>query len=421
MATKQEVEAAYLLLLGRPPEDGAVDYWLNSNLSTTDILKNFLSSDEFRINKLPQLIKSGFSSSSLEPVATSATSSKINKSMCAAVHLGIRDVGLIEMEKPVAIPGTMVIKIGAVGICGSDLSVYRTAAHKINTPRGHEYSGVVVDVGDDVQNIQVGQRVTVDIFLESACGECKFCRSGYSLHCKRRKHLTEGGFAEYVRVNASAGFILPENVDDALGALTEPLAVAVHAIRKMNISPGMSGVVIGAGTIGLMALAAAIDAGASRMYVVARYPFQAEAAISLGAIAILENDHSKALNEVFSTNQYGVDFAIEAVGGRATTLNEACEFVRPLGSVCVLGAFESEFEGLQPFIPLIREINVLFSNCYGYLNGKHDFEVAIDLLSRKGESLRKLITHEYSLANISEAFRVAEDKKSGAVKVQIRP
>lgn len=421
MVSKQEVEAAYWLVLGRRAEEGDVAHWMTHADNTLDLLGKFLAAEEFRHHRLPQLINSGFALASHQSAENDRSATPPPPSMRAAIHAGIRSVGLVELERPSAVAGTIVVKIGAAGICGSDLAVYRTVDQKMTLPRGHEYSGVVVEKGDDVDSVAIGQRVTVDIFLESACGKCVFCRKGYPRHCTMRGRVTEGGFAEYVRVNAAAAFPLPDSVDDALGALTEPLAVAVHVVRKMAISRGMSGVVIGAGTIGLMAVAAAVDAGAERVYVVARHPFQAEAALALGATDILPAGHADALATVLAESKYGVDFAIEAVGDRAATLDEACHYVRPLGTVGVLGAFASGYSGLQPFVPSVKEQNIVFSNCYGYLNGIHDFEVAIELLSRKGGAIRKSITHAFALSEISAAFRVADNKDFKSIKVQVKP
>lgn len=422
MVTRQDVESAYTLLLGRPAEAGAAEHWMTSANSTAELVRGLMGSDEFRVNRLPELIDAGLPFLSLAPVEAPLTPTFSGQSMQAAVQAGIRQINVVEINRPEALPGTVVIKVGAAGICGTDLSGYRKDASKHSVPHGHEYAGVIVEVGDGVSRSRIGRRVTADSFLNAMCGVCEFCRGGHPFHCINKAHpLTTGGFAEYVRTKNSATFDLPDSIDDALGALVEPLAVGIHAVRKLDVRPGMTGVVIGAGTIGLGAVAAALDAGAKRVFVVAKHAFQGEIAKAIGGEAILPGGSDEALSWVMKNTRLGVDFAIEAVGGNQPTLDLASQFVRPLGSVGIVGAFDPGFRGIEAFTPLRKELTLKFSNCYGYLDGKHDFEVAIDLLARKGDQLRKLITHQFQIGDAPEAFQTAEDKHSGAVKVQIRP
>lgn len=342
--------------------------------------------------------------------------------MLAAIHLGIREIDVVKINRPEALPGTVVIKVGAAGICGTDLHSYRKDASKHDRPHGHEYAGVIVEVGEGVPSARIGQRVTADSFVNAMCGTCEYCVSGQPFHCiNKALPFRSGGFAEYVRVKDSATFNLPDSIDDSLGALVEPLAVGIHAVRRVGVKPGMTGVVIGAGAIGLSAAAAAIDAGAEHVFVVAKHAFQGEIAKAIGAEDALPVDLGAAINRVLQANPYGADFVIEAVGGTQPTIDQACRFVRPLGTVGIAGGFDPGFKGVEVFPPLTKELTFQFSNCYGYLDEKHDFEIAIDLLVRKGEQLRKLITHEFPISDAARAFATADDKSSGALKVQIRP
>ncbi|AVF37356.1 zinc-dependent alcohol dehydrogenase [Rahnella sikkimica] len=340
--------------------------------------------------------------------------------MKAAFRHGLRNVVLRDIDIPEVKSDTILIKINMVGICGTDVSSFKKYPESFS-PDGHEYSGTVIQVGSDVTNIKVGQRVTADVFLNSMCGACEFCKRGLPFHCTSKGNITTGGFAEYVLVKASASFVLPDSVDDTLGALVEPLAVAVHAVRKMQISPGSTGVIIGGGAIGLCALIAALDAGADKVYVVAKHSAQIKLALELGATDVLSTDDNEAVEKLMQKTNLGVDFAIEAVGGTASTMDSASKLVRSLGVIGVLGAFDSGYKGYDLFNSLMKEHKVCFSNCYGYLDGKHDFEVAIDILSRRGNLLRKLVTHVMSIDKIQDAFLIAEDKSTGSVKVHLVP
>lgn len=422
MVTRQDVESAYLLLLGRPAEAGAIEHWVANSLGTLDLVAGILGSDEFCKSRLPHLIDAGLSFSLLIPKNDSPMPLDSGAPMKAAIHLGIRQMEVVEVNRPEPLPGTVVIKVGAAGICGTDLHAYRKDESRHDRPHGHEYSGVIIEVGEGVSRDRIGQRVTADSFLNAMCGKCEFCVGGHPFHCTHKAlPFRSGGFAEYVRVKDLATFNLPSSLDDALGALVEPLAVGVHAVRRIGVKPGMTGVVIGAGAIGLGAVAAALDAGAARVFVVAKHPFQGELAKAIGAEDMLPADLGAALNQVKQVNPRGADFAIEAVGGSQPTIDLACRFVRPLGSVGIVGAFDPGYRGVETYSPLVKELTLQFSNCYGYLDGKHDFEIAIDILARKGEKLRKLITHEFPMSDAARAFQVADDKLSGAVKVLIRP
>ncbi|MBC8750404.1 MULTISPECIES: zinc-dependent alcohol dehydrogenase [Paraburkholderia] len=342
-------------------------------------------------------------------------------SMRAGLQDGLRTMKVGRIPVPELLPGTVIVKVASVGICGSDLHAYRNVDVHQSFPNGHELSGTVVEIGEGVTSVRIGQRVTLDMVMGTACGKCEYCKLGTPIHCRAREFPFGGGFAEYVRSKEAGVFPLPDAVDDQLGAIVEPVAVGIHGCRKMPIARGSVGVVIGAGTIGLAALAAALDAGSDKVYVVARHAAQARAALAMGATAILPADRAEALAIVEqATGGLGAHYAIEAVGGTADTFDFACQFVRPLGHVCVLGAFDHGFKNIEIIKPHIKELTIHLPNCYGYIDGQHDFALAIDLLARKGDTLRAMITHELSLDDVDEAFRLASDKSSHSIKVQMR-
>lgn len=345
-------------------------------------------------------------------------------SMKASLQSGVRQIDLVRLETPRATPGTVVVKVAATGICGSDLHFYRARSEPQITPMGHETTGVLHELGESVANLFLGQRVVIDMVAGTACGVCSYCRMGYAIHCTGERVPFGGGLAEFVRTKAAGIFPLPDAVDDALGTLVEPLAVGVHAVRRMRVEPGMVGVIVGAGTIGLTALAAAISAGSEKVYVVAKHPFQAEAALALGASGILPPDPSDMVAALAAANGgSGADYAIETVGGTGDTLDLAARLVRPLGMVGVLGAFRDDFRPLTLIPPHIKEITFHLPNCYSVIDGKHDFQVAIELLAQKsfGAKLARLITHQLSLDEVAAAFRIADDKSSRSIKVLVLP
>jgi L-iditol 2-dehydrogenase len=357
----------------------------------------------------------------MNKVTVAETITTLGGASVGVVQQGREDVVVQSYRIPPLAAEDVLLEVSVAGICGTDLHQYRGSSTTHNFPDGHEYAGVVVALGKEVRSLCLGQRVVVDPFLSSACGACENCLAGLAFHCRNRTHLIGvGGFGQYVVARAKGCFPLPDAVDDTLGALVEPLAVATHAIRMLKNIQGKSGVVIGAGTVGLCALAAALAAGAKEVYVVAKYPAQRDIALKMGASGVI-SANSIINNESFEEQcRKDFDFAIEAVGGTAKTLDIAAEFLKPQGEIVVLGAFEPGFSGAETYKYLVKEITIRHSNCYGVQDGKHDFDVAIAHLARSGDALKYMVSHEFSLECAAEAFQMANNKQRGVFKVQIR-
>lgn len=326
---------------------------------------------------------------------------------------------LREDASPTAGPGEAVVKVRSCGICGSDLHFFQGEFPPPRVCPGHEISGEVVEVGAG-GNVRPGDRVAIEPLV--VCRECAYCRTGdYQLCVKFRLAGTTvaGGFAEYIRMPAYALFPLPAHLDFEIGALTEPLAVAVHAMRLANVRLGDRVVVLGAGTIGLLSVAAARGAGAAEVWITARHPQQRSAAEALGATRVfMGEDAAGVLADV--ARQQPVDAIIETVGGTADTINQALTLVRPGGWVAVLGVFTGR-PALNALLLLVKEIRLVGSLTYGRPGPRADFDVALQLLAEQPERFRRLITHRFPLDQITRAFETAADKRSGAIKVAIQP
>lgn len=325
---------------------------------------------------------------------------------------------LRDIEQPTAGPGEVVIRVRSCGICGSDLHFFHGDFPPPSVCPGHEISGEVVDVGAS-SHVRPGDRVAIEPLV--VCRECSYCRTGDYQLCEKFRlagTTVDGGFAEYLRVPSYALFPLPANVDFEVGALTEPLAVAVHAVRLANVRLGHRVVVLGAGTIGLLTVAAARASGAADVWITARHPQQCASAEALGATRVFMGDAAGALADL--ARQRPVDAVIETVGGTAETINQALMLVRPGGWVAVLGVFTGR-PSLNALLLLVKEIRIVGSLTYGRPGPRADFDVALQLLSDHPERFRQLITHRFPLAEITRGFETAGDKRSGSIKVAIRP
>lgn len=233
--------------------------------------------------------------------------------------------------------------------------------------------------------------------------------------------MGNGGFAEYISRPAVACFPMPDSLSWEEGALVEPLAVSVHALRRGQLTGGETVAVLGSGNIGLTAVAAARAMGAGKIFVTARHQHQVAMAKRLGADWVFSPDEiglKETLKDV--TDGKGADLTIETVGGRNdTTLKLALEVTRMQGRVVVLGIFHVPIT-LDYLQPLLNEQSIIFSMCYSVINGRHDYESAIELMASGRVELEQIVTHRFPLEDIQTAFDIAYKKNTGSIKVQIR-
>lgn len=334
-----------------------------------------------------------------------------------AVCVRAPSAGRIELvESPQRDPGRGCVKIRVrrCGICGSDLHFFVGRQAPPTVCPGHEFSGEIAALGADAHGWHEGDRVAVEPLTR--CGRCARCRAGnyhlcssvglYGIH-------RDGAMASEIVVPTYTLFALPKEVDFALGALTEPLAVGVHALRLAPVSKGSRVLVLGAGTIGLLCAVAARHLGADHVAISARHPQQREAASRLGVDQVVNPD---AVRD--SSPQ--PDVVIETVGGNATTVADAVAAVGYAGSVVVVGLFETRLE-FDPLTMMMKEVRMISSMVYNSTDDQADFRIALDILSARSQDLRPLITHEFPLEQAQRAFETAADKTSGALKVMLEP
>ncbi|MEX2247072.1 MAG: alcohol dehydrogenase catalytic domain-containing protein [Dehalococcoidia bacterium] len=340
--------------------------------------------------------------------------------MKAATIAGKRAFEIKDVDPPRPAPGEALIRVRNVGVCGSDLHFYRG---EFPVPPGfilgHECAGEVAALGEGVDGFAPGDRVALELF--DVCLRCVQCRSGNYHLCPSRKANglnIPGGLREYMAVPSYALYRLPGEVDCELGALCEPLAVGVHGLRLVDLRFGDRVAVLGAGTIGLLAVAAARAMGATYVAATARHPHQKEMARQLGADAVFDatNEGIGQMNAALG----GADVVVETVGGHADTLQHALTLVAPGGRISILGAFTQPVQ-IHPIMFFLKEPTLRGSNCYGRPGRASDYELAIEIMRREATSLRRLITHRFPLEDVAEAYAAADDKSSGAIKVQITP
>ena len=288
-----------------------------------------------------------------------------------------------------------VISVRSAGICGSDFDYIRLGSQFV---LGHELAGITGD----------GRPVAVEAVF--GCGRCDQCQAGTYNRCRivgeRIPGLTvDGGMAECFAVPASALVPLPPGLDVADGALVEPAAVAWHGARIGGVGPGHRVAVVGGGSIGLLGVAAARAQGADEVALVARHLHQAEAGERLGADPGRRGEHEVVL------------VAASTEGALAT----AVDLAAPGGTIVVLGVFAGVLP--VPFLPaFIKEVRVVGSLAYCRdTDAGRDVDAAAAMLAAQPRIADALITHRFPIEDAAEAFRVASDRRSGAIKVVVEP
>jgi threonine dehydrogenase-like Zn-dependent dehydrogenase len=327
-----------------------------------------------------------------------------------------------DLKMPARFPGSAVVRVRRTGICGSDLHMNNERKERQKVPSGHEVAGEIVELPAGPGSLKVGDRVAIETIGEGrACLSCWYCRMGQYRHCMARVDDTGGGFAEYMTRRPAGLHRLADGMDWADGALVEPLAVSVHAVRWGGMRPGETVAVVGAATIGLAAILAARHLGAGRIIASARYRQQADAARRMGADEVVGSEPGELEDAArAATDGRGADVVFETIGGTTmATLEQSVAAVRPQGRIVVIGGFRNPmpFDFLSP---MLKEASFLLASCYGIVDGRHDYEVAVDLLASGKSPFRDIVTHTFPLDRIGEAFAAAYDKTSGSLKVHVQ-
>ena len=342
--------------------------------------------------------------------------------MKAAVFRGVQDMQVEDVEAPKADAGDVIVAVTQCGICGSDLHTYLHGSFvEPGQVMGHEFVGEVVETGDAVKGIAVGDRVTASPL--QPCNECARCAEGRYNLCGKAwtqgiAYGKPGAFAELVRIpGAISGqniFPLGDDVSDDAGALTEPLAVAVHAVKLAEPVAGATAVVLGLGTIGQQVVQALRAAGAGRVIGVDISQLRLEAAGTLGAEAL---DGSAGLEGVLASalsDGEEIDMVFECSGVPALA-NTALEQVRAGGTIVVLALYDDPVT-FNPTVLVQKEIRLQGSIAY---TGE-DFADAVELLRSGKAQATPLITQRAALDDIGEAFEV-QLQKDRSLKVVVIP
>jgi threonine dehydrogenase-like Zn-dependent dehydrogenase len=310
-----------------------------------------------------------------------------------AVRRTANGVTVIEVPEPDAAGQTLTVS--AAGICGSDLHLVELGPLPFTL--GHEFAGVLDD----------GTPVAVD--PGTPCGVCDQCRGGAHHRCRTGSERTlgvavDGGMAERIVVREGAVIPLPVGLNPVDACLVEPLGVAVHGLRIADVTAATRVAVVGAGAIGLAAVAAARGVGCADVGLVARHTHQQVAGERLGATIVGDGEY---------------DVVVEAAGTE-TALATAAGLCQPGGEVLFLSTHWQPVP-VPGIVALMKELTFRWSYTYGTHPGGRDLDDAAALLARDPEIAATLVTHRFPLDEAPAAFRVAADRGRGAIKVVLEP
>lgn len=336
--------------------------------------------------------------------------------MKTAVLTKKRKIVIGKTETPRPKLEEVLIQTKAVGICGTDLSIYKGEFPQIKLPMvmGHEAAGLIVKLGSSVDSFSEGERVVVDPGL--SCGKCWFCRRGSYYQCENLRIIgvdaDKGAFAEYFTAPALNCYRLPHEMSWEEAALVDTLACSLHS---MNLLPGEWGevvAVLGPGPGGLCFLQLAKLKGACKVILTGTRSERLSLGKKLGADIVInikeENDVVKEIRK--QTNGRGVDLTIVACGA-SQAVRDAISMTRRGGRIMIYGVFAKPVDMIDVEAIMMKELTI-----YGSAGASWAYDAAISLISSKRVKVRSMITHRFKLEDLEKALRIVEERKQGYIK-----
>lgn len=308
------------------------------------------------------------------------------------------------------------LKIKFIGVCGSDIHVNQGKHPYTDYPvvQGHEVSAEVVEIGAEVTNVRVGDKVTVQ--PQVICGKCYPCTHGVYNNCENLKVMgfqTTGMASEYFVVDASKVLLLPSDMSWELGALIEPLAVAVHAVRRAGDIADKKILVLGGGPIGNLVAQTAMAMGADSVLISELSEYRLEVAKKCGIKTVnsKNGDLLKAILDNFGSDK--ADYIFECVGVNATT-GQAIEYARKGSTIVVVGVF-ADLGHIN--MGLIQDHELTFKGSAMYR--EEDYTKAIELVDNGLININILITNRVKFLNYMDAYDLVDEKRDKVMKVMI--
>jgi (R,R)-butanediol dehydrogenase / meso-butanediol dehydrogenase / diacetyl reductase len=352
--------------------------------------------------------------------------------MKAAVFYGQKDVRLDDVPEPEVRSGSVKVKVDWCGICGTDLHEYLAgpifippegSPHPITGETlpltlGHEFAGEVVEVGDDSADVRAGDHVAIEPVFR--CGECAACRRGATNLCEKLGFYGlmggGGGMSEFAVVPSYMLHRLPEGLTTEQGALVEPIAVGLRAVRRAGFEEGQSALVFGGGPIGAVTVQCLKAAGAGQILVAEVAEARKEKALQIGADAVIDPTEEDVVARVRElTDGEGAEHSFDAAGIQQT-LQTALHATRKGGTVTIISIWEGPVQ-INPNDIVLSELDVRGTICYT----PQDFADTIAMLRDGRIETEGIITERIPLSDVVEqGFEELVDHKDRHVKILVR-
>ena len=337
---------------------------------------------------------------------------------------GIDDYKYVDIDTPEPKDNEVLVNVKACGICGSDIPrAYRDGAHNMPLIIGHEFAGKVVEAGNSVPKEWMNKKV--GIFPLIPCKECVACKQKKYEMCRDYSYLgsrTNGGFAEYVSVPEWNLIELPDSISYEEAAMLEPMAVAVHAMRRAGLKQDDTVVVIGLGTIGMLLTMFLMEAGVKNILTVGNKEYQKHKVLTLG---IPEANYCDTKREDVSewikskTDNKGANVVFECVG-RCETYEQAVDIAAISGTVMLVGNPNSDMElSKNIYWKILRnQLTVLGTWNSSFTHDEDDdWHYVLNRLADGRVNSKQFISHSFSLENIVDGFEIMRDKKEDYLKI----
>ena len=333
--------------------------------------------------------------------------------MKAAVFYTKEDLRVEEREIPKAYGDKVLIKIKACGICGTDMHIFDgdegAAPTPAGTTLGHEFSGEVVEIGEMVNGIKVGDKVCVD--PNKLCNECSFCKDGVGHFCENMIGIgttVDGGFAEYCLVPMSQVYKFEKDITFAEAAMTEPVACCLHGIDMCNINVGDTVLVIGGGMIGLIMLQLAKLKGAATLILVEPIAEKRDHALKLGADIVIDPINENTAEVLAKNNITRINTVIECVG-KTATIEQAISLAGKYSTVMMFGLTRPNDEiKVKPFEIFKKEIVLKASFINPYTQSR-----ALKLIENKKVDVSSMIYKQIPLAELPSVLADKKERTKG--------
>jgi L-iditol 2-dehydrogenase len=342
--------------------------------------------------------------------------------MKAMVLTGIRQMKMVEVPDPEIVNDTdVLIKMERVGVCGSDIHYYTTGkigSQVVQYPFavGHEGAGTVIEIGSAVTKVKVGDEIAIEPAMP--CWNCDQCNVGRPHTCRNLKFLgcpgqADGCLSEYIVMPETSCFKLADNMILDDGALSEPLAIGVYAVKQSIPMAGAAIGILGFGPIGMSVLLPALAMGAKSVYVTDKIEARLDIARKAGVIYAGNPDNEDVVSEIAALEPNMLDVVFECCG-QQEALDNAVDLLKPGGKLMMIGI--PEFDNWQFSADKARRKEITFTNVR---RQNHALEPTLDMMEKKLFDAHQMVTHRFKFQQTKEAFDLVNQYADGVMKAMI--